>query len=84
MVKNTDLGVKYTKVSEPAQLHVWMNVVKLLNLSFLIPKMETTTAFIFQFFGFFYYLLATPHSMWNLSSLTRDGIRAPCTGSAES
>ena len=31
VVKNTDLGVKYTKVSEPAQLHVWMNEVKLLN-----------------------------------------------------
>ena len=31
VVKNTDLGVKYTKVSEPAQLHVWMKEVKLLN-----------------------------------------------------
>ena len=63
MVKNTDLGVKYTKVSEPAQLHVWMNIVKLLNLSFLIPKMETTTAFIFQFLVFFFFFFFTfwPH-----------------------
>ena len=33
---------------------------------------------------FFFFLLAVPHSMWDLSSRTRDGTRAPCSGSAES
>ena len=28
--------------------------------------------------------LAVVHSMWDLSSLTRNGTRAPCSGSMES
>ena len=27
-----------------------------------------------------FFFLAAPHSMWNLSSLTRDRTRAPCIG----
>ena len=30
------------------------------------------------------FFLATPHGMWDLSSPTRDGTRAPCSGSVES
>ena len=33
---------------------------------------------------FFVLLLATQHGMWDLSSLTRYGTRAPCIGSRES
>lgn len=31
-----------------------------------------------------FYLLAVPHCMWDLSSLTRDGTCTPCIGSKES
>ena len=31
--------------------------------------------------NFFFFFLATPCSMWDLSSLTRDQTRAPCRGS---
>ena len=33
---------------------------------------------------FFFFFLATPSGMWNLSSLTRDRTCAPCSGSMES
>ena len=39
--------------------------------------------YVFQFY-FFFFFLATLHSMWDLSSLTRDGTCAPCIGSVES
>ena len=39
--------------------------------------------FIFYFLNFFYFLAAPP-GMWDLSSLTRNGIRAPWSGSVES
>ena len=38
----------------------------------------------FFFFGQLLILLAAPRGMWDLSSLTRDGTRAPCRGSLES
>ena len=38
----------------------------------------TNSIFIFIIF----YFLAAPRGMWNLSSPTRDGTRAPCSGSA--
>ena len=41
----------------------------------------------FLFFFFFLILLfghTTPHGMWDLSSLTRDGTRTPCIGSSVS
>ena len=33
---------------------------------------------------FFFFFLAMPHGMWDLSSPTRDRTHAPCIGSAES
>ena len=35
-------------------------------------------------FFFFYIFLAAPHSVWDLSSLTRDGNYPPCIRSVES
>ena len=37
-----------------------------------------------NFILFTYFFLALPHSMWDLSSQTRDRTGTPCSGSAES
>ena len=54
---------------------------KLLEEKFLRVLITRKNFFSFLLFFFFF---ATLHSMWDLSSLTRDWTRAPCTGSAES
>ena len=40
-------------------------------------------SFFFSFFLFFFFLAAL-HSMWDLTSLTRNQIPAPCSGSTDS
>jgi len=54
-----------------------------LSITQLLPTlfpMPLSSCVLFVFF----YFLATPHGMPDLSSLTRDQIHTPCSGSAES
>ena len=57
-------------------------------LSFSAWLMKIFFLFFFKLFYYSYcyfiYFLATPHNMWDLGALSRDGARAPCSGSAES
>ena len=47
-------------------------------------RLPPTNSLILFFFFFLFFFLATPHGMWDLSSLTRDQTCAPCSGSTES
>ena len=54
-----------------------LSVTQLLPMLFPMP-LSSCVLFVF------FYFLATPHGMPDLSSLTRDQIHTPCRGSAES
>ena len=54
-----------------------------LKSSLFLPKIHLLKSTLTWILSNYFYL-ATPHGLWNLSSLTRDGTCAPCSESTES
>ena len=75
------MSVEVTLTITAINLFVYFN-----TMSWLVPffKNASSIYFIKIFFKFFRSFLAVSHGMQDVSSLTRDWIRAPCSVSAES
>ena len=87
----------YTKINLKCikDLTVRMDIIKLfeedigrtlfdINCSLFIHHLSGNCQFYLKFFFHYYYVLAAPCGLWNLSSLTRDQILALFSESTES
>ena len=71
--------LQYSGLEDPMDRGAWQAIVHRATKRWTQPKpLSTHRLYIFFFF------LAAPRCMWDLSSLTRDGICVLCSGNSES
>ena len=76
-------GIKFTFERETCQSLLNFTFCALTNIEVIIRVIVLPlyiTIFLFHFIKIFFFFLTTRHSLWDLSSLTRDGTHAPCSG----